>query len=184
MSLIPTKADMYKLYQDGRFGNKLRTWTTERDYENSGYTAPVVLRYKGSTGGKWCAYGVAPKDVKTTISKWEAEGASRSLIVFNESAPDDKLILQGEVMRSTEHLSLRYSKMKAPMRVALSEAPLHAGGMKAVSVLKSTMDPESWEDLNTLLDEYDGAVVEFSVWDTTLGSLPRRNTVFWEVRHY
>lgn len=181
---ITSKTEMYALYHSGKFGNKLLTWNSLDDYKRSGFARPVVLRYKGKAGGGWVAYEVSHDEVDTIVASWLREGAQRDLIAVNESAPDHELLLQGEVMRSTDHLSLRYSIAKLPMRKALAECQKHARGIEANMILRSAMDAASWDDLNSLLDEYDGAVVEFSTWARDVGVIPRRNTVFWEVRHY
>lgn len=182
--ILATKADMYAQYRRGRFGNRLRTWATLEDYRASGYSLPVVLRYAGAGGGAWCAYNVPPEDVDATVAQWVSEGANPKLITLNESADDSQLILQGEVMRSPSHYSLRYSTVPKPMRQALAECQHHAEGLTALMLMRSAMDAASWDELQDLLDDFDGAVIEFSVWGHDVGDAPRRNTVFWEVRHY
>lgn len=182
--IISSKREMFARYQKGWFGNKLQTWDSLDSFFRSGYSGNVVLRYKGSHGGAFVAYDLAPADVGKVASEWACKGADRALINVNELLPDSDIILQGEVMQSHEHLSLRYSTVKAPMRVSLAQDQKHAVGLNARLLLQSCMDPESFEDLELLLSEYDGAVVEFTTVGRDVGCLPRRNTVFWEVRHY
>lgn len=184
MSIIKSKAEMYDLYHAGAFGNRLATWASIADFKTSGVARPVTMRYKGESGGKWVAYGVDPSDVPAVASKWEAEGANLNLVTLNEAAPDHLLICQGEVMRSAAHYDLRYSTAPLPMRQALATTQRHATGLVALSILNHFLDASSLSDLHWLLDEYDGAVVEFSTWATDIGCIPHRNTVFWEVRHY
>lgn len=181
--IVPTKTDMYELYQKGCFGNKLRTWSLE-EYLNNDFTGTVVLRYAGTGGGGKAAYHLSRNEVPNVVAEWESEGLSRSRIKVNESAPDSLLTVQGEVMRSEEGLSLRYSRMKAPMRKALAEQPEHARGLSAVLLLRHTLNPSSFEDIMELLDLYDGAVVEFSAFSVNLGDCRGRNALVWEVRHY
>jgi hypothetical protein len=175
---------MYALYEAGRFGNKLQTWPDLATFYRDKVEKRVVMRYKGPAGGGWVAYELEPDQVRPTACKWEHEGANLALVALNESAPDDRLLIQGEVMLSTAHLSLRYSREKAPMRKALASAPLHAEGLLATELLRYFLDPSSLEDLRMLLDTYEDAVVEFSTWSADVGELPHRNTVFWEVRNY
>lgn len=174
---------MYALYHRGLFGNRLQTWVSLEDYYASEYTGQVVLRYKGSGGGL-VAYDVARHEVSSIVADWSLQGARPQLITLNESAPDKNIILQGEVMRSVDYFELRYSQMKAPMRTALAQAPKHANGVNALILLKTAMDPSSWDDLQELFDRFDDAVVEFSTWNHDIGNCAFRNTVFWEVRHY
>ncbi|HEY3780911.1 MAG TPA: hypothetical protein VGL56_07505 [Fimbriimonadaceae bacterium] len=175
---------MYELYIRGRFGNSLAVWPDLDSYFTSPFSRNVVLRYKGKAGGAWVAYEVQRKDVADMAKKWVNEGADPCLITLNESAPDDKLMVQGEVMRSTNYLSLRYSFFRGPMRVALAKSQEHAEGLKALAILEHYVDPSSLDDLWDLLDVFDGAVVEFSTWSIDVGVVPHRNTVIWEVRHY
>ena len=129
-------------------------------------------------------YGVVKKDVPDLVEVWKQKGANPSLITLNESAPDVELILQGEVMRSTDYLTLRYSRMKTAMRIALALSSHHAVGINAVNIIKSAMDPASWDDLQEIFDQYEDAVVEFSTWSRDVGNCAFRNTVLWEVRNY
>jgi len=178
---IESKTQMYELYHAGKFGNMLQAWRTLDEYLESGYDKPVVLRYRGDHGGAWCAYGVEPGKVEETLETWK--GARRGLVTVNEFADDSLLTLQGEVSREACGLYARLSEVPKPMRQALSECQCHLTGLAAKLKLQAAMDPASWENLNELLDDYAGAVVEFSTWSKSVGNL-KRNTVFWEVRHY
>lgn len=180
---IKTKADMYDAYFRGPFGNRLRSWDTVQAYLASGYHGPVTMRTSRGGGGP-CAYGVEWIDVDRVAHEWSHIGISLKEIRINESAPDKLLIIQGEVMRTIDHLHLRYSTLKLPMRKALATTQHHVGGLRAQMLLKGAMDPASYDDLNELLDDYDGAIIEFSTWAVDVGDCPRRNSVVWEVRHY
>lgn len=181
--ILASKKEMYPLYEAGRFGNRLQSWPTVSAFQQSGYDKLVVLRYKGK-GGQWCKYGVEPNDVPNVVAQWASEGADSSLVCVNEMAEDHLILLQGEVMRSLDFIYLRYTTVPKPMRVALKEGECHARGLAAVKLLRDTMDPQSYDEMWQLLDDFDGAVIEFSVWSKDVGDCPRRNTVFWEVRHY
>ncbi len=175
---------MYQLYEQGAFGNKLLSWPTLDDYLEDDYFGLIVLRYKGIAGGAWIRYDIPPSEVCSVVEHWISEGADRNLITVNQSAPNPLLRIQGEVMRSVDYLDLRYTLVKQPMRAGLDIEQLHANGLEAVGLLRHHLDPSSYEELWELLDTYEDAVVEFSTWDTHIGSVPFRNTVFWEVRNY
>lgn len=172
------------MYEQRKFGNMLRTWATLDEFFASSYTGSVSLRYKGNHGGGFAAYGVSRDEVESKIAQWISEGAVPSLIKINESAPDDEILFQGEVMRSPNYLSMRYSTLKEGMRTALYTKQSHVEGLQAVMLLKTSIDPASWDEFQDLLEIYDDAVVEFSIWNVDIGMVPRRNTIFWEVRHY
>lgn len=102
---------------------------------------------------------------------------------MNEGAPDGNLIFQGEVAETPYGLALRFSTSAKPMRQALAESERNAWGLTAWAWIQTYMDPASVDDLRGMLEDFPGAVVEFSVWDRSLGDA-NRNTVFWEIRHY
>lgn len=184
--IIATKRDSYKLYEEGRFGNKLRTWNSLSELLSSDFVGKVVMRYKGVAGGaKYPFLGVhlSIDAAVETHRAWRKLGARETEIVFNEAAPDEKLLLQGELTLSTEHYSLFWSDEKTTMRSALSRG-VQWHGLRALHLLKSRMFPSSWEDLQVLLDDFPDSVVEFSTYSVPVGGLPGRNTVIWEVRNY
>jgi hypothetical protein len=185
---ITSKARMYGLYQTGAFGNKLRTWQGMEsflEFIDSGFRGTVTMRASKHWGGSLCEYNVPPDQVPRRALEWNKNHQIYPWeIQFNESAPDECLVVQGEVQDIAGHgLCLRYSREKAKMRDAL-KSPSHARRAVAVSILKSAMTPSSYEDLQALLDEYDGHCVEFSAYSKCLGHIKGRNTIIWECRKY
>lgn len=58
-------------------------------------------------------------------------------------------------------------------------------GLRLMSDLHiGAADAASYEDVRELLKLYPNHVVEFSCCDRSVGSVPGRNTVIWEVRLY
>lgn len=92
--------------------------------------------------------------------------------MFNESPPDELLVIQGEACRSSRGLELTYTYEKKPMKQCSFE---YVCGLRAVFMID--------DDVKELLDEYDGHVVEFSTYSVRLGTCNRR-TIIWEVRAY
>jgi hypothetical protein len=180
---------MYPLYHRGLFGNRLRTWDNLFDIIDSGYRGTISLRYRGANAGMFTAYNVPVGEWDNVIAPMIKQGADINLFTANESAPDERLTIQGEVCRTPElGLTLRYSTEKVKMRVAM-ENPLYCHGLRAKFLLQQYMTPSDYDDLNELLDEYDNGdvhrtTVEFSAYDHELGDCPHRKTIFWEVRHY
>lgn len=180
---IKTKSEMKSLLNQGRFGNMLQSWNSLDDFLASSYSGQVTMRYSGSGGGAWCEYNVPRSHVEERVNKWISEGADRSRIYFNMSAPDDLLLIQGEVMRCEWGLYLCYSTLKKPMRIALTEKCSHSYFLSAQLTLKHFLDAASYENIINLLDEYPDCVIEFSTFDSPVGNLGW-NTIVWEVRHY
>lgn len=191
-SKAPTsKAEMYPLYLAGKFGNRLLTWPTLKDYLASDYPGLVVLRNR-LPGGKWCAYGLTREGVIEQVRVWCQEGATEDLFTLNELAADDRLTFQGEIRKSTRGLYIRYSTLSKPMRKALAEQQQHAEGLQAVFLLRMYLDDVDYRFLMELITEYDtsdlddpstNVTLEFSVWDHKVGDWDRRMVV-WEIRQY
>jgi hypothetical protein len=183
---IKGKAEMYKLYEAGAFGNKLRTWTSTDAFLADDYKGLVTLRYKAAAGGGgWCAYDVPADKVTETVAQWVSEGADPALVAVNESAPDEKLIVQGDVGRLPEAggFVFNHASEKTKMRIAMKNSQ-HSYGIEAQTLLREQLSPNSYDDVMTLLDLYPGSIVEFSAYAMNVGQLPGRNAVIWEVRNY
>lgn len=183
MKTINNKKQMYALYEGGAFGNKLRTWDSLQDYYKSTYYGTVSMRYKGKSGGGWTAYNVERIAVNSIVEKWENEGADVNLIVLNESAPDDRLTIQGEVMRDFTGLYVFWSDLKTKMRIAMQQGK-EAKGLAAKFLLQKHLTPASYDDIMDLLDMYPDSVIEFSAYQMCLGDKRGRNAVIWECRNY
>lgn len=185
MVQIKTKAQMYDLYEQGAFGNKLRTWDSVEDLLLSSYTGSVTARYLGDSGGGLAHYRIPVEEVLGwMVDEVKSKGLDPTKVRFNESAPDDRLVIQGEVMRTHKGLVLRYSRMKTMMRKALAEDTNHAYGLEAKLILKSDLMPASYYDIMCLMEQYQDAVIEFSTYEMPVGNGRARNTAIWEVRHY
>lgn len=178
---IHNKKEMIRLYNKGAFGNKLRTWGSLQALHNSGYKGTVSIRVAGVAGGNLCFYGVQISDVEKVIL-----GNNLDNFYINESAPDDKLLIQGEVMRDVygRGIAIYYSRLKCPMRSALLAKGESADGIRALGILRTYLTPSSFDDLLELLDTYEGGVIEFSAYGKKLGDCRGRNTIIWEVRNY
>ncbi|MBV8276993.1 MAG: hypothetical protein JO170_17295 [Verrucomicrobia bacterium] len=184
--IIRSKAQNYRLYDAGAYGNKLRTWTRLQDIEKSGFSGKVVMRYRGASGGaQYPRLGeqVSLAEAKAALHEWVKAGADIGSVGYNEAAPDHALVIQGEILLSTEHVSLFYSTKKATMRAALREAN-QIEGLRAVMLLRQSLFPSSLDDVRDLFARYPSAVIEFSAYEYPVGHLRGRNTVIWEVRNY
>jgi hypothetical protein len=187
---LRNKREQYALWQQGQFGNKLRTWNSLGDILRSGYAGKVTMRVKGTVQGKnLYAYEVLPEHVPAKMREWSALGVRQEDITFNENAPDELLLMQGYLSRRPQDTAARfayqldYSHDKAKMRDAM-RFPKHAFDTVALALLNQFCDPSSIDDLMALLDDYPGHVIEFGAYGKDLGGCPRRNTVIWEVRNY
>lgn len=182
MNRVNSKRESYSLLERGAYGNKLRTWGSLSEILDSGYSGTVSMRYKLGWSGFY-AYEVNLSKIPSVIKEWVSKGANQKQITFNESAPDDLLMMQGELMRDYRGYVLTYSTEKIKMREAMKN-PEHASGLTAKIFLEHYLSPSSYSDMQALLDMFPDSVIEFSAYSKFLGNIPWRNTVIWEVRNY
>lgn len=177
---VDNKANFLRRYLAGEFGNRLRQWETLAELRGSGYAGKVSVRPRNRAGGFFYAL-----DANTLVSQWPLPVPVDS-VYFNETPPDELLLIQGEVFRGPEGLTLTYSQIPGlSCREAINHRlPRYAWRSAAVSLLRQYLWPSSWSDLEELLDGYSDSVIEFSAWDTAVGCARCQNTVIWEVRNY
>lgn len=181
---VPTKKECYVLFESGSLGNKPKTWSSYKEILAAGWKGKVTMRSKAGMARKNVRYNVALKDIPHEIEEWKKQGMKEEHISFNESMPDEHLIIQGEIMRNEKGIYLLYSTLKTQMNTALKEKPEHAIGLKANLLLKENLWPSSLADVEALLELYPNSVIEFSAYEIAVGNLPGRNTVIWEVRDF
>ena len=169
---VLTKADFYRRWNQGEFGNKLRTWDRVADIPPGVEVVTVRVRNPSSP---MCRYGVPVRELREQNLNEE--------FTFNEDAPDHKLILQGEATLTHAGLNLFYSTEQTKMRIALLRGK-SLSGLAAKLLLQRSCDPSSFDALYDLLHSYEDHVVEFGCYSINLGNIPRRNTVIWEVRRF
>lgn len=181
---VETKKQAFGLFHSGRLGNKFRTWDSVRDFVYSGYAGMASIRYKGTVTGKaWIAYNVPHDQVAAKAKEWIGEGADPMLIVVNESAPDERLAIQGELIHTINGLAFFHSTRKEKMRTAMIYGK-QAYGLASYGLLRRYCTPSSYDDLMELLELYPDSAIEFSVYEMNVGDRRGRNTVIWEVRNY
>lgn len=186
METVNYKTHMYELYNAGVFGNRLRTWPTLKEMRLSGYTGKIGLRYSGPiTGPRPFRTNMTEREALDEFGVWCARGVSSAYIVWCEAADPQRVVIQGDVKREPGGLHVLYSRDKGDWRQAMKSASARTSctGIVAQLLLQHFMDPYSWEDLQVVLDRFD-SIIEFSVFDHDLGTIPHRNTVIWECRNY
>ncbi len=181
--LIKNKKQFYELFEKGFFGNKALTWNSYKELLESDWRGDVCIRGKGipRTDVK---YNIPFEKVKEEIKLLKSKGIPEGILRFNQSMPDSALVIQGEVIDYIRGFELTYTNAKKPMNEGFKEDTKFAFGLMAKMILRLSMDPSSFSDLTALLEVYPESAVEFSTYSVCVGDIPRRNTVFWEVRNY
>jgi len=167
---IANKAQFYRLFDAGLLGNRLPALAlAELDPEQT-----YSIRVK-QAGGR-TLYGIRGRDVP------QAAAVCLGEVVITPTAPDDRLTIQGEIMRDHHQLRLFYATDPLPMKPALRKSGREVRGLAAESFLRTYCRPASYDMLMELLDAYDDAIVEFSAYRGGVGADPTHNVLIWEVR--
>lgn len=183
MSPVLTKQDFVRRYQAGEFGNRAPTWDTIEEFLASGYRGLVHIRNRVAGGPTW--YDIPHDEVWFKFCEVIAKpNVSGKTLYFSGMCPTELTVIQGEIQRSARYIDLYYSCVPKPMRQSLIEGGIQVSGLTAVLLLRCFMDASSHEWLDHLLDEYPEHVIEFTTLSRPWGTIPRRNTIWWEVRNY
>lgn len=181
--MVANKKEFYRLYNQGRFGNRLQGWSSVNEYNQSDYFGDVSIRCR-IPNVKLSLTHVQPTEIPSEMERIaRVNKRAESDFVLSESPPDGRLVFQGEVYRGHRGLEMFYSFAKMPMRMALGQQGRRAHGLLPFLLITNHMDGQSQDNLWRLLDEFQGSVVEFSTYEIPVG-IEKWNTVFWEVRSY
>jgi hypothetical protein len=177
---VTKKHQNYKNAMQGCYGNQPKYWSSlEELYKDNRYCDLITLRTLLGGGGP-CLYDLPVNQVETAAKSLNVPSKD---IYYNESAPDNRVVLQGEYYNRHDCL-FAYSTVKEKMRSALKKECINLYGLASKEVLRSYMTPSSYEDFQALLDLYPDHVVELSIYSVCLGNIRGRNTIVWEVRRY
>lgn len=184
---VLSKRENWRRASAGLYGNRLRSWDTLEDLRASGWTGLVTVRTLLGGGGP-CVYDVPVDRVEAVLADL---GLPEAAVCFNQGAVDSTVRLQGEYLNDvvrvdgrTFDAALRFSTVKLKMRDALRAGERTVYGLAARLALRDAMTPSSWADFEALLEVYPGHVLEVSTYEGTLGDIPGRNAIVWEVRRY
>lgn len=178
MSQILNKQQYYRLWLADELGNRPYSWGDYNALMDSPYKGLVNIRHI-LPGSPHMKYGVPKSKV---LEYLESTGCPVHEFKFNEPLPDHRLTIQGEVSRDHRGLCLFYSQERTVMRKALQNG-IQVHGLAAKMLLQKYCDPSSFEWIENLLEKYSDHIVEFSSYDTLVGT-QHLNTIIWEVRKY
>jgi len=187
VSPVLTKTDFVQRYNAGEFGNRSPTWNSLQEFEvglAKWANNDSLYHLRNRVAGGPTKYNVSEDHYCSALQWMLDNGVKPQDIYVSEMCPTHLTQIQGEVMRTHEGLYLYYSQIKKPMRDSLREGGREAKGLRAKMLLEYYMDTNSYEWLNTLLDQYSEHVVEFTTLSKCWGTNSGYNTLFWEVRYY
>jgi len=178
------KHQSYVLFQEGILGNKPLTWNSLAEVRASGWDGLICIRSRKGIARSKTEFNKNYAEAEETVKTWISQGLDSKDITFNQAMPDQDLILQGEVQRMEGGLYLYGTFVKKPMNLGLAEKSFSINGFGALSLLQKSLYPQSYADLERLLEQFPDSILEFSSYSRSVGDLPGRNTVFWELRNY
>lgn len=184
MTPVRTKLDMYRRLLAGEFGNTMQVFDSLNHALASGVTPLGVRSLNPSDPIRiyWCPRLKLRREL-------ERAGASyRKDLVFysTDYGLESDRIVQGELKRDERGLCFYYSRLHFPMRIALEKDGRQTYGLTAEMTLRHFVrdnDPDGYDWLLHLLDEYRDHVVEFTTYRRRVGTHPAK-TLIWECRLY
>jgi len=181
---INNKFSYYLLYENGLLGNKPFIWNSIEEIKKSGWKKEICIRGRKGIAREKSRFNLTIEDAAKYVDQLKNEGIPPEKLTFNQSMPDEHLLIQGEIFRDQNIYALTYTTVKKPMNRAFEEETLHAKGLTAINLIKGNLFSTSYSDLQELFDFFPDSIIEFSSYDIDVGNLPNRNTIIWEVRNY
>lgn len=198
MASITTKSDFYALYYRMALGNTIRQWdwdeynglylTNDLPQDIVGYAVRVKI-----PNNPYMRYELSEDQAIDYSRGLIAKGVDPTDLNISELAPDHRLTLQGEIMRSTNYcdgwLRTKFDRDNPADNRMRSSYPgvcphsHYTSGLSMWLRIKTAMDSRSWDCLQELLDTYPDDIIEFSCYDCQVGVLGC-NSIIWEVRSY
>ena len=171
-------------------GNRLQQWTWNEFRQLLGSLAvlPQQISIRSTVpGSAHQAYRLPIDQLVQQVERLLRQGVPEETLLLDESAPDEHVMLQAEVMNSDGLYGpspvMRYAVGSGVgMRQAYG-VMTHACGVRAAALLRAHLDTPSQEKLWSLLATYRDAVIELSSYPFSVGVLGW-NTLFWECRNY
>lgn len=178
---ITTKQQFIDLYMQGVLGNKLKTWT---DVNKAYNEVKELVGFRELSVGAGSFEVCNKNDILHVAIKWNKLG--RKFYLNETDYNEDARTIQGEICYLYDgwhgFIGLCNGLRMRDMFAAGLAKPYRGLAVKAI--LNYYMDDNSLYDIEQLLELYPEATIEFTCYSTTIGILPNRNTIIWEVRNY
>lgn len=181
---ITNKREMYDLQFNWALGNCLRVWQTIEEVRKSSYKGPIAIR--SLVTGKKMQTHINQNNLELQTENYlKSRHLRKGQIIYSEmAAPDMGFIrtLNAEVMLGDIGIVCRYYPGNMHMPQAMEKAK-EVKMLTAKLVLDNFLDRSDYDSLIEILEKYDGAVAEISIYKQKLGWANKRMLV-WEVRNY
>lgn len=180
---VLNKRDFVVRYLKSEFGNRSPTWNNISEFLEQD-RGPGLFHIRNRIKGAATWYNITGRNIPSVWEKALRLRHKPSDLYISEMAPTEKTLIQGEIQQTPVGLALYHTCVMLPMREALALNSHQDYGIIALETLRHFMCVGSYEWMEILLDRYEGHVIEFSTYSVDFGTIPGRNTCFWEVRAY
>ena len=165
------KCAVLDAWKQGLFGNAPRVWLDKKAALQSDCNR-FSVRY----------HAIRARKTAVGLSRQALSEFDESFYSISESMPDDELLVQGELCLAPGYQLTASFQPGLAMRQAMASGFETITGLRAKLLLQEMCSDASFNELIEML-EYD-AIIEFSTYSRSVGCLPLRNTIIWEVRRY
>ncbi len=179
---VLNKADMYRRIATGEFGNVLPkwydfdAWCVEANPRAGQLWGVQHTKIAGFPGTR---LNVDSMNVLAVVDGGDFRGENYCISTMIHQ--HGNVLWEGDVTR--EYISGNFAPAGGSWRRHMLK-PRLISGSAARLVLRSLLNENSFDDLETLLDNYPDHVVELTALDCCYGTVPHRNGIVWEVRRY
>ena len=186
MGPVLTKAEMYRMLQAGAFGNTIPRWFDLHEWRARGHCHRYELwgvQHSTKPAFPGTRLDVHWRDVDAVV---ECNGFGRDYCISPMVHQVGAVQWEGDVYDHPERgliCSGNVGPAPGSWRTHM-KAPRLWEGSAARSLLRHVLNPNSYEDLMVLVENYPNHVCELSALDVCFGTVPNRNAVVWEVRRY
>lgn len=181
---IRTKDEMHALLVGGALGNTVPQFLSEEEWRASPESRVFpTWGVRTLTPGGPCRLYCPASEVGLTARQYREQGHRVNISLMIDAVAT--VTLYGEVWESPEGLRLYGVERPgkgASWRKVMPELGREWRGLSVRMMLKKHLNASSLADLEALLENHPGHVVEFSALEQCMGTVPGRNGIVWEVR--
>lgn len=185
-SAVSSKADMYRRSVAGEFGNTLPRFFTIREWWAASPRPGFLwgVQHTAIAGFPGTRLNVPTEDVTILVTD---HGFGADYVISPMLHQYGRVQWEGDVCSRWDGPGLICSGSLKPAPGSWRRhmlAPRLWEGTAATILLRYVLNDNSYDDVQSLIEDYPDHVVELSALDCCVGTKEHRNAVIWEVRKY
>lgn len=187
--IVSTKKQAYELASQGAFGNVVPRWFVAAQWLLDAQENPMFRRQTlWGVQTTRVPGGPAKLDVPTDeVGKvfFSPEFQAKVPVISPMVHQVGTVTLMGDCWDSPDGIEFNGFEYPASSQWRkLMVKPNRYTGTAARTLLRRHLNENSFDDLMIAFERFPGAVYELSALDVCYGTVPHRNAVCWEIRHY